>query len=120
MWRQKGQPELVNVYDFPSKAIGAAIPYGVYDLKRNNGVVNIGKSHNTAEFAVESIRQWWNLVGKYHYKGCKNLLVCADGGGSNGSRNRGWKFFLQQLADEIGITITVSHFPNMLNPLIHI
>lgn len=110
-WRQKGQPELVNVYDFPSKAIGAAIPYGVYDIKRNNGVVNIGKSHNTAEFAVESIRQWWNLVGKYHYKGCKNLLVCADGGGSNGSRNKGWKFFLQQLADEIGITITVSHFP---------
>jgi len=110
-WRQKGQPELVNVYDFPSKAIGAAIPYGVYDPKRNEGVVNIGKSHNTAEFAVESIRQWWNLVGKYHYAGCKNLLVCADGGGSNGSRNRGWKFFLQQLADEIGITIAVSHFP---------
>jgi len=99
------------VYDFPSKAIGAAIPYGVYDPKRNEGVVNIGKSHNTAEFAVESIRQWWNLVGKYRYAGCKNLLICADGGGSNGSRNRGWKFFLQQLADEIGITITVSHFP---------
>jgi hypothetical protein len=110
-WRQKGQPELVNVYDFPSEAIGAAIPYGVYDLKRNSGVVNVGKSHNTAEFAVESIRQWWNLVGKYHYVGCKNLLICADGGGSNGSRNRGWKFFLQQLADEIGIAITVSHFP---------
>jgi transposase len=110
-WRQKGQPELVNVYDFPSKAIGAAIPYGIYDLKENNGVVNVGKSHNTAEFAVESIRQWWHLVGKYHYVGCKNLLICADGGGSNGSRNRGWKFFLQQLATEIGITITVSHFP---------
>jgi transposase len=110
-WRQKGQPELVNVYDFPSKAIGTAIPYGVYDLKENNGVVNVGKSHNTAEFAVESIRQWWNLVGKYHYVDCKNLLICADGGGSNGSRNRGWKFFLQQLADEIGITITISHFP---------
>ena len=110
-WRQKGQPELVNVYDFPSEAIGAAIPYGVYDLKRNSGVVNVGKSHNTAEFAVESIRQWWHLVGKYHYAGCKNLLICADGGGSNGSRNRGWKFFLQQLADEIGIAITVSHFP---------
>ena len=110
-WRQKGQQELVNVYDFPSKAIGAAIPYGIYDLKENNGIVNVGKSHNTAEFAVESIRQWWHLVGKYHYVGCKNLLICADGGGSNGSRNRGWKFFLQQLADEIGITITVSHFP---------
>jgi transposase len=110
-WRQKGQPELVNVYDFPSKAIGSAIPYGIYDLKENNGIVNVGKSHNTAEFAVESIRQWWHLVGKYHYVGCKNLLICADGGGSNGSRNRGWKFFLQQLADEIEITITVSHFP---------
>jgi transposase len=110
-WRPKGQPELVNVYDFPSKAFGAAIPFGVYYLKTNDGVVNIGKSHNTAEFAVESIRQWWNLVGKYYYTGCKNLLVCADGGGSNGSRNKGWKFFLQQLADEIGITIAVSHFP---------
>jgi hypothetical protein len=110
-WRPKGQPELVNVYDFPSKAIGAAIPYGIYDLKRNKGVVNVGKSHNTAEFAVESIRQWWNLVGKYHYVDSKNLLICADGGGSNGSRNRGWKFFLQHLADEIGVTITVCHFP---------
>ena len=110
-WRPKGQPELVNVYDFSSSAKGAAIPYGVYDLKRNNGVVNVGKSHNTAEFAVESIRQWWNMVGKYHYAGCKNLFICADGGGSNGSRNRGWKFFLQELADEIGIILTVSHFP---------
>lgn len=110
-WRKEGQPELVNEYDFPSKAIGSVIPYGIYDLKGNNGVVNVGKSHNTAEFAVESIRQWWNLVGKYHYAGCKDLLICADGGGSNGSRNRCWKFFLQQLADEIGITITVSHFP---------
>jgi len=110
-WKPKGQPEQVNVYDFPSQAIGAAIPYGVYDLKRNNGVVNVGKSHNTAEFAVESIRQWWNLVGKYNYVDSKNLLICADGGGSNGSRNRGWKFFLQELADEIGITITVCHFP---------
>ena len=74
-------------------------------------MVNVGKSHNTAEFAVESIRQWWNLVGKYRYAGCKNLLICADGGGSNGSRNRSWKFFLQDLVDEIGITITVCHFP---------
>jgi len=71
----------------------------------------LGKAINTAEFAVESIRQWWNLVGKYNYVDSKNLLICADGGGSNGSRNRGWKFFLQELADEIGITITVCHFP---------
>ena len=110
-WRPKGHPELVNVYDFSSSAVGSAIPYGVYDLKRNNGVVNVGKSHNTAEFAVESIRQWWNLVGKYHYVECNNLLICADGGGSNGSRNKAWKFFLQKLADEIGIVIVVCHFP---------
>ncbi|NLI99305.1 ISAzo13 family transposase [bacterium] len=110
-WRQKGDPEQVNVYDFPSLAIGSAIPYGIYDLKRNDGLVNVGKSYNTAEFAVESIRQWWNMIGKYHYAECKKLLVCADGGGSNGSRNRSWKFFLQDLADEIGIAITVCHFP---------
>jgi transposase len=110
-WKEKGKSELVNVYDFPSTAVGFAIPYRIYDLKENNGVINIGKSHNTAEFAVESIRQWWNLFGKNQYMGCKNLLICADGGGSNGSRNKSWKFFLQKLADEIGITITVSHFP---------
>lgn len=110
-WRQKGDPEQVNVYDFPSLSIGSAIPYGIYDPKRNDGLVNVGKSHNTAEFAVESIRQWWNMVGINHYSECKKLLVCADGGGSNGSRNRSWKFFLQDLADEIGIAITVCHFP---------
>ena len=110
-WRQKNDPEKVNVYDFPSLAIGSAIPYGIYDLKRNDGLVNVGKSYNTAEFAVESIRQWWNLVGKYRYAGCRELLICADGGGSNGSRNRCWKFFLQNLADEIGLAITVCHFP---------
>jgi transposase len=110
-WRQKGHPEMVNVYDFPSLAVGTAIPYGVYDPKRNDGLVNVGKSHNTAEFAVESIRQWWNLVGKYRYAECKKLLICADGGGSNGSRNRSWKYFLQDLADEIRIAIAVCHFP---------
>jgi len=110
-WRLKGDPEQVNVYDFPSLAIGSAIPYGIYDPKINDGLVNVGKSHNTAEFAVESIRQWWNIVGKYHYAECKKLLICADGGGSNGSRNRSWKFFLQDLADEIGLAITVCHFP---------
>jgi hypothetical protein len=110
-WRPKGQPELVNVNDFSSSAMVAAIPYDAYDLKRNNGVVNVGKSHNTAEFADESIRQWWNMVRKYHYAGCKNLLICADGGGSNGSRNRGWKFFLKELVEEIGIIISISHFP---------
>jgi hypothetical protein len=110
-WRQIGDPEEVNVYDFPSLATGSAIPYGIYDLKRNDGLVNVGKSHNTAEFAVESIRQWWNLIGKYNYADCKKMLICADGGGSNGSRNRSWKFFLQDLADEIGVAITVCHFP---------
>jgi transposase len=110
-WRQIGNPEKVNAYDFRSLATGTAIPYGVFDPKRNDGLVNVGTSHNTAEFAVESIRQWWNLFGKYHYAECKNLLICADGGGSNGSRSRGWKFFLQDLADQIGITITVCHYP---------
>jgi transposase len=110
-WRKKGNPEKVNTYDFQSLAKGTAIPYGVFDPKRNDGLVNVGTSHNTAEFAVESIIQWWILVGKHHYAECKNLLICADCGGSNGSRSRGWKFFLQDLADQIGITITVCHYP---------
>jgi hypothetical protein len=110
-WRKKGQAKKVNVYDFPSLGIGTAIPYGTYDVKRDEGLVNVGMSYDTAEFAVESIRQWWHRLGRYHYSNAKGLLICADGGGSNGSRNRGWKFFLQELADQIGITITVCHYP---------
>ncbi len=110
-WRKKGQPKEVNVYDFPSLGIGMAIPYGTYDIKRNEGFVNVGISRDTSEFAVESIRQWWNNIGKQHYPNAKELLICADGGGSNGSRRRGWKFFLQELADQMEVTITVCHYP---------
>lgn len=110
-WRKKGQPKEVNVYDFPSLGIGTAIPYGTYDVKRNEGLVNVGVSRDTSEFAVESIRQWWHRFGQHHYPNAKELLICADGGGSNGSRNKGWKFFLQELADQIRLLITVCHYP---------
>ena len=110
-WRKKGDAKEVNVYDFPSLGIGVAIPYGAYDINRDEGFVNIGISRDTSEFAVESIRQWWNLLGKKNYPNATRLLICADGGGSNGSRRRGWKFFLQELADQIGISISVCHFP---------
>jgi hypothetical protein len=110
-WRKKGQAKEVNIYDFLSLGIGVAIPYGAYDIKRNEGFVNIGISRDTSECAVESIRQWWNVSGKKHYPNAKGLLICADGGGSNGSRRSGWKIFLQELADQIGIPISVCHFP---------
>lgn len=110
-WRGKGDPRQVNVYDYPSLSEGRAIPYGAYDLGRNEGFVNVGMTHDTAEFAVNSIRQWWNKMGRYHYAGAKRLLICADGGGSNGSRNRAWKFYLQQLVDDLAIGISVCHYP---------
>ncbi|MEZ4308138.1 MAG: ISAzo13 family transposase [Polyangiaceae bacterium] len=110
-WRRKGDPVDVNIYDFPRLGLGSAIPYGLYDLQYNDGLVNVGISHETAEFAVESIRQWWRRVGRYRYSTARRLLLCADGGGSNGSRNRGWKFFLQTLADETCLSITVCHYP---------
>ncbi len=110
-WRKKGQPIEVNVYDFPSLGLGTAIPYGIYDIKRNEGLVNVGISHDTSEFAVQSIRQWWIMFGKYNYPTAKGLLICCDGGGSNGVRNKGWKFFLQELTNQIGISLTVCHYP---------
>ena len=110
-WRKKGEPKEVNVYDFRSIGIGIAIPYGTYDIQRNEGFVNVGISYDTSEFAVESISQWWNLMGKISYPDANGLLICADGGGSNGSRRRGWKFFLQKLANQIKIPISVSHLP---------
>ncbi len=110
-WRPKGQPDHVNVYDYPSLAGGTAIPYGAYDVQRNEGFVNVGMSHDTAEFAVESLRRWWRLFGRRRYPRAKALLLCADGGGSNGSRNRAWKYHLQQLADDLGLAITVCHYP---------
>ncbi len=110
-WHPQGKPEEVQVYDFPIPGLGRATPYGVYDLSRNTGWVNVGIDHNTAAFAVESIRRWWNEVGRQQYPEAKRLLICADGGGSNGSRVRLWKWEVQQLADETGLSITVCHLP---------
>jgi transposase len=110
-WCPQGEPEQVRVYDFPLRGLGRVTPYGVYDQGRNAGWVNVGIDHNTAAFAVESIRRWWNEVGKQQYPQAKRLLITADGGGSNGSRVRLWKWELQQLADETGLAITVCHFP---------
>jgi len=110
-WHPQGKPEEVQVYDFPIPGLGRATPYGVYDLSRNTGWVNVGIDHNTAAFAVESIRRWWNEVGRQQYPQAKRLLICADGGGSNGSRVRLWKWEVQQLADETGLSITVCHLP---------
>jgi hypothetical protein len=110
-WRPKGEPVPVNVYDFPHLGEGTAIPYGAYDPARNEGLVNVGMSHDTAEFAVASIRRWWSLVGRRHYPDAQRLLICADGGGSNGSRSRAWKYHVQRLADRTGLTVTVCHYP---------
>lgn len=110
-WRPKGQPIEVNVHDFPSHAEGHAIPYGTYDVAGNRAVVNVGISHDTAEFAAESIRRWWKMDGRRRYSRARRLLICADGGGSNSSRTRAWKIYVQEFADEIKIPITVCHFP---------
>jgi hypothetical protein len=110
-WRPKGQPLEVNVYDFPHLGVGTATLYGTFDEQANQGMVNVGMSHDTAEYAVESIRQWWRRVGRRQYDGARRLLICADGGGSNGSRSRAWKYFLQQLSNESGWEITVRHYP---------
>ena len=110
-WRKKGTPEEVNVYDFPTLAEGKVIPYGTYDINLNKGFVNVGITSDTSEFAVESIRQWWKQLGKKHYPKAKELLITADSGGSNGYRNRGWKYFLNRLSNETGLKIKVLHFP---------
>ena len=101
----------MNVYDFINLADGKAAPYGVYDPVKNTGFVNVGVDHDTASFAVESIRRWWNNVGKPLYSKKTNLLITSDGGGSNGVRNRLWKKELQQLANETNLAITVNHLP---------
>jgi transposase len=111
VWCPKGEPELVKVYDFMDKQLGKATPYGVYDLRNNLGWVNVGIDHDTAEFAVESIRRWWNHLGKGLYPLAQELFVTADGGGSNSSRSRLWKYCLQEFSDESGLTIHASHFP---------
>ena len=110
-WRPKGEPLEVNVYDYPHLGEGPAIPYGAYDVLRNQGFVNVGMSHETAEFAVESLRRWWKLFGRRHYPRARRLLLCADGGGSNGTRNRAWKYHLQQFVDQMGLEVTVCHYP---------
>ncbi len=110
-WNPKGVPEKVNVYDFLSYAEGRATPYGVYDVGKDEGWVNIGTDKDTAAFAVESIRRWWSMMGKKNYPKATQLVITADGGGSNGSRIRLWKTQLQNFCNEIQIPIVVSHFP---------
>jgi transposase len=109
--RPKGQPEKVRVHDFVDPELGRATPYGIYDLGRNSGWVSVGMDHDTAEFAVETIRRWWRTMGHPAYPEATRLLITADAGGSNGSRLRLWKVELQKLADETGLRIAVCHFP---------
>jgi len=110
-WHPAGQAVPVRVYDFIIPALGRVTPYGVYDMAQNTGWVNVGTDHDTATFAVESIRRWWYAMGQPAYPHARTLLITADGGGSNGSRVRLWKLELQQLADETGLEIAVCHFP---------
>jgi len=110
-WRPKGVPEPVNVHDFPDPAVGKAIPYGVYDVAHDTGWVTVGQDHDTASFAVATIARWWAAVGQPTYPQADRLLICADGGGSNGARTRLWKAELQRFAAASGLTITVCHLP---------
>jgi transposase len=110
-WRAKGQPTAVRTHDFPGDSAGNAIPYGVYDVTADAGWVNVGTDHDTAAFAVESIRRWWKAAGRSSYPAARRLLVTADAGGSNGYRTRAWKAGLAALAAETGLEITVCHFP---------
>src|ERR1022692_1801722 len=110
-WRQRGKPEKVRVHDFLIPELGRAAPYGIYDLAQNTGWVSVGIDHDTASFAVETIRRWWHAMGNEKYPKTKRLMITADGGGSNGSRLRLWKLELQKVADETGLAIAVSHFP---------
>jgi hypothetical protein len=110
-WCPHRSPTEVNVHDFMDKHLGKAIPYGVYDLTANAGWVSVGTDHDTADFAVETIRRWWCRMGRSLYPQATELLITADGGGSNSSRNRRWKVALQGLADELQLTIRVCHFP---------
>lgn len=109
--RPKGDPEKVLVHDFEIPELGKVAPYGVYDLTHNAGWINVGTDHDTASFAVESIRRWWNTMGREAYPKAKHLLITADSGGSNGARVRLWKIELQNLANETGLRISVSHLP---------
>lgn len=110
-WQLEGEPESVRVHDFIDKDLGKAIPYGVYDVTTNEGWVSVGTDHDTAQFAVETIRRWWMQMGRERYPNATHLLITADGGGSNSSRCRLWKVELQRLATELGLTIEMCHFP---------
>lgn len=110
-WRPKGSPVEVKVHDFPEAGRGKAIPYGIYDLANNEGWVSVGIHHDTARFAVASLRRWWRLLGARRFPKAEEVLITADGGGSNSSRNRLWKVALQELADELGLRFWVCHFP---------
>jgi transposase len=110
-WQPQGEPEEVRVHDFKDKELGKAIPYGVYDMIHNEGWVNVGIDHDTARFAARSICRWWEEMGAQRFPRARHLLITADGGGSNSHRSRLWKVALQELADEIGLRLSVCHFP---------
>jgi hypothetical protein len=110
-YQPTGTPIRVNVHDFPDKELGKAIPYGIYDVAANTGWVSVGADHDTSAFAVETLRRWWNTMGRHRYPDTDRLLVCADGGGSTGYRVRAWKIELAAFAAETGLTITVCHLP---------
>jgi hypothetical protein len=110
-WRPRGRAEEVRVHDFPDPKVRKAIPYGVYDLTRNQGWVNVGIDHDTARFAAASIKRWWRKMGRKRYPQAKELLITADCGGSNSSRTRLWKVALQELADDLQLRLTICHFP---------
>jgi transposase len=110
-YQPAGRPERVNVHDFPDKELGKAIPYGVHDVSADTGWVSVGTDHDTSAFAVATLRRWWDTVGRSRYPHAEKLLICADGGGSNGSRVRAWKIELARFAAETGVEITVCHLP---------
>jgi hypothetical protein len=110
-WEPRGEPVRVDTHDFPDRKLGKAVPYGIYDVAANTGWVNVGTDHDTAAFAVESIRRWWNGAGRAAYPTAGRLLITADAGGSNGYRTRTWKTELAQFAAEAGLAITVCHLP---------
>jgi hypothetical protein len=114
-WRPKGEPAEVRDHDFPDAELGKAVPYGIYDITANTGWVNVGTGHDTAAFAAESIRRWWNTAGHATYPAARRLLITAGAGGSNGYRTRAWKSELAALAAETGLSVTVCHFPGPRN-----
>jgi len=110
-WQPQGRPQEVRVHDFQDPALGKAIPYGVYDVTNNQGWVSVGIDHDTARFAAQTLRRWWEEMGCRRFPRARELLITADGGGSNSSRSRLWKVALQELANAVGLPLSVSHFP---------